>query len=154
MLSSYFINLFEYDSTVNFQLLNLLRELPSTDVKTRSIFSHILSAKVVWIKRLQKQSLSGIEIWPDLTWDECEVLIQENRKTYRSYLEGKSDDDLKSLLQYQNSKGKEFSTPIRDILMHVIIHGGYHRGQIARAVRQSGNEPINTDYITYVRSLE
>jgi len=35
----------------------------------------------------------------------------------------------------------------------VALHGSYHRGQVAAAVRAAGGEPVNTDYITYVREL-
>jgi len=38
------------------------------------------------------------------------------------------------------------------ILSHVIIHGGYHRGQIAILLRQAGSDPAVTDFIAYVRS--
>jgi uncharacterized damage-inducible protein DinB len=31
------------------------------------------------------------------------------------------------------------------------MHSGYHRGQIAAAVRESGGEPAYTDYIHAVR---
>lgn len=152
MNNSYFAGLFEYDSTVNRQVLELLRNLPSVDEKTRKIFVHLISAKKVWIKRLNHENLSDIAIWPDLNWDECEALIEENSKAYRNYLADKSEEDLAESIHYQNSKGVEFVTPIRDILLHVLVHGGYHRGQIAKAVRESGGEPINTDYIMYVRN--
>jgi uncharacterized damage-inducible protein DinB len=34
------------------------------------------------------------------------------------------------------------------------MHGSYHRGQLARAVREAGAQPINTDFINYVRQLD
>jgi uncharacterized damage-inducible protein DinB len=30
-------------------------------------------------------------------------------------------------------------------------HGTYHRGQIAMQLRQQGLEPVNTDYIMFLR---
>jgi uncharacterized damage-inducible protein DinB len=36
-------------------------------------------------------------------------------------------------------------------LMHVALHGAYHRGQIAQVIRQGGGEPVNTDFITFQR---
>lgn len=154
MTSQYFADLFEYDSTVNRQLLNKLRSLQQIDEKTKSIFSHLINARKVWIKRLNHEGLSGVAIWPEMNWDECEALIEENRKAYQNFLIGKTDSELESKLEYKNSKGIGFLTPVRDILMHVLLHGSYHRGQIARAIRQSGEEPINTDYILYVRNKE
>ncbi len=151
MTSSYLSHLFEYDSTVNRQLLNKLRSLQRVDEKTKSIFSHLLGAKRVWIKRLNQEELSGIAIWPEMNWDECEALIEDNHTGYQQFLGDKTDSELESILIYKNSKGTVFQTPIREILMHVLFHGSYHRGQIARAIRESGEEPIPTDYILYVR---
>ncbi|NIP57628.1 MAG: damage-inducible protein DinB, partial [Gemmatimonadetes bacterium] len=46
---------------------------------------------------------------------------------------------------------EEFRTPIGEILLHVLLHGSYHRGQIALRMRDVGEEPVNTDLITFVR---
>jgi uncharacterized damage-inducible protein DinB len=40
------------------------------------------------------------------------------------------------------------------VLLHVVSHGAYHRGQIASDLRNSGGEPVLTDFIHWVRSLE
>jgi len=37
------------------------------------------------------------------------------------------------------------------MLLQAFTHGGYHRGQIAMQLRQQGLEPVNTDYIIWVR---
>lgn len=57
------------------------------------------------------------------------------------------------LIRYRNSNGEQFDNSIADILTHVINHSSYHRGQIFKMLRQKGEEPINTDYITYARSV-
>jgi uncharacterized damage-inducible protein DinB len=104
--------------------------------------------------RLEGKDLSEQLIWPELSLNDCQKQFTENRNSYMNYLKNISDSELTSDLIYKNSKGKKFQTSILDILMHVIIHGGYHRGQIASTIRQSGGEPINTDYIHYVRFLK
>ena len=152
MTSQYLSHLFEYDAAMNLKLLNKLRSLQNVDKKTKDIFSHLLGAKRIWIKRLNGEDLSGVAVWPEMNWDECEALIAENQDGYRTFLKDKTDEKLESILVYKNSKGTEFQNPVRDILMHVLFHGNYHRGQIARAIRQSGEEPIPTDYILYVRN--
>jgi uncharacterized damage-inducible protein DinB len=54
-------------------------------------------------------------------------------------------------VHYRNSAGNEFDNTVRDILTHVALHGQYHRGQIARAMRAAGREPVYTDYIGFIR---
>jgi uncharacterized damage-inducible protein DinB len=57
--------------------------------------------------------------------------------------------ELAQTIQYSNSKGQPFKNSAGDILFQVINHSTYHRGQIATEFRQSGLEPLLTDYIYY-----
>jgi uncharacterized damage-inducible protein DinB len=52
---------------------------------------------------------------------------------------------------YHNSTGAAFRTPVGDVLQHVFLHGHYHRGQAAAALREAGTTPPWTDYIAWVR---
>lgn len=149
--AAYFARLFDYDSAMNRQVLELLRARPDTDERTRRIFAHLLQANRLWLRRISGREYMSMVIWPELSWEECGKLIDEEEGNWREYLNGLSNDDLSRIAVYNNSKGEEFRTPVRDILTHVLIHGGYHRGQVAYAVRSAGGEPINTDYITYTR---
>ena len=38
-----------------------------------------------------------------------------------------------------------------DILMHMMAHGAYHRGQISQEVRRLGGEVLDTDFIIFQR---
>ena len=143
--------LFDYDTAAARELLDALRDQPATEEHVRAVFAHMLAARRVWIERLQNDGRSETPVWPSLDWDECEALIDENDEAYTAYLAEVSASDLEAPVSYQNSAGREFANRPVDILMHVIVHGGYHRGQIAQSVRRAGGEPINTDYITHLR---
>ncbi|MGE7918037.1 DinB family protein [Viridibacillus sp. NPDC093762] len=67
------------------------------------------------------------------------------------FLTNLANTDLDKLISYKNSKGKECKNSVRDILTHVVLHGQYHRGQINSLLREKGIEPINVDFITFVR---
>ena len=54
-------------------------------------------------------------------------------------------------VSYQNSKGETWSSRKDDILMHLITHSAYHRGQVAAAVRAAGSTPAYTDFIHSIR---
>ena len=58
---------------------------------------------------------------------------------------------LARTIVYTNSKGEPWSSRVSDVLMHVVLHGGYHRGQIAADLREAGFTPAYTDYIEAVR---
>ncbi|NBB87403.1 MAG: hypothetical protein GVY12_14440 [Bacteroidetes bacterium] len=150
MSPDYFVELFDYDSTVNRELLEALRAASNPDERMIAVFAHLLAAKKVWMGRLSGRP-ADTPIWPNLDFSQCEALITENQETYSVYLQDTSDWDLMGQVRYQNSKGTEFTNCVREVLMHVLIHSGYHRGQIAQSMRQERGEPINTGYIFYLR---
>ncbi len=154
MTIQYYERLFDYDARMNQKVYEQITNTSLDLSEAKEIFTHLIAAKQVWIRRLQKESLEGIEIWPDFEAGEVEKQMLEAHKQYREFLSDLSEERLAQDLVYRNSKGKEFRTAIRDILTHVIIHGEHHRGQVAKLVRQAGGDPLNTDYITYVRNLD
>jgi uncharacterized damage-inducible protein DinB len=146
----FFIDLFEYDHSANRQWLEKLRELETIDERPWRLLSHIAATKKVWWHRLQEED-SDVEIWPELSPKECENLLFEMHRYYIDCIDETTDEQLESAITYQNSSGKTFNTPVREVLMHLLTHNHYHRGQIAQSVREQGYEPIWTDYIVYSR---
>ena len=59
--------------------------------------------------------------------------------------------DLGEGIGYRNTRGEYWTSTVGDILTHVVMHGTYHRGQIAAAVRDSGGAPAYTDFIHAAR---
>jgi uncharacterized damage-inducible protein DinB len=134
------------------RLLTLMNTVPLARLQpSLRLFSHLLASERVWMLRLRGEE-SGVQaIWPELTLDELNALAAANRSDYARYLEALGEDDLGGEVAYTNQRGISYRTEVGDILIHVAMHGSYHRGQIAAAVRAAGAEPVNTDYITYVR---
>ena len=149
---NYFQQLYLYDNEMNRQVLEQLRGCKEVEERTRQIFVHLLQAKRIWMGRLRGEKNQDLEIWPDRSWKECAELVEENGRTWLGLLEDLNDDDLEKGITFTTSKGIEYTCSIRDILMHVLVHGGYHRGQIASAMRQAGEEPLLTDYISWTRT--
>ena len=54
-------------------------------------------------------------------------------------------------ISYVNSKGESWSSQVDDVLLHVITHSAYHRGQIASDMRAAGLTPAYTDFIYAIR---
>ncbi len=123
----------------------------SEDPRALEILAHLLASEVVWFARIETGQSAHLKIWPTMSLDECVTLARENSRAYRTLVDGLSESDLTRAVTYRNSKGNRFDTPLGDILLHVAMHGSYHRGQIALRLRESDGEPVNTDYITWVR---
>lgn len=135
--------LFAYDDWANREALRSLRGAPKAALRR---MAHILGAQRTWLHRL-----SGgppVEVWPDLSLDACEAQLDDLRERWRDHL-GK--EQLARSVVYTNTKGQRFEGTAREILMQVVLHGAYHRGQIAADVRAEGREPALTDYIHATR---
>lgn len=141
--------LFDHIEWANRRALDALGRAPHDDA--RELLAHVLATEEVWLARIRTGSSDDLEIWPDLSLEECEALMAENLDGYRALLHSRSVDELRDTVSYRNSRGTPFDTPVVDILLHVALHGSHHRGQIAREIRASGSEPVNTDYMTFVR---
>ena len=94
---------------------------------------------------------SDVAIWPTLSIDEAAALAARNAAELRAMIAPLAADDLAREITYRNSAGKEFRSTLEDILLHVALHGAYHRGQVSLVIRGGGGEPIATDYIGFIR---
>jgi len=78
-------------------------------------------------------------------------LAARNAAELRAVLSSLGLEDLGREIDYRTSDGRAFRSTIEDILLHVALHGSYHRGQIALLIRGGGGEPASTDFIAFVR---
>lgn len=134
------------------RVLASLRSATEPDPKTLEVFAHVLAAEHVWLARLQGVTPRHA-VWPPLSLEACAALVQSNQRDLTQYVVGLEADDLDRGVTYTNSAGRQFRSRIEDILLHVCLHGSYHRGQIAWALRRGGGVPIATDYIAFVRGV-
>ncbi len=135
------------------QALAELRDCPAAWADALALFAHVLAAEHVWLARLQGREPSRA-VWPVLSIEECAALAAENAAGYAAYIDKQADPDLATVVRYRNSQGDEFANTVLDILTHVVIHGAYHRGQIAKATGRAGGHVLITDYIIFARSVE
>jgi uncharacterized damage-inducible protein DinB len=146
--------LFEYDYWANGEALASLSTVGDSAERPRKYFSHVLGAQRIWLGRFESPEPPSAEPWPVLTVEECRAAIEEVHQRCRALLDKLTPEKLDENLAYRNLKGVEFQTPIRDVLMHLIMHSAYHRGQVAATVREAGGKPAATDYMVYVRRMK
>jgi uncharacterized damage-inducible protein DinB len=144
-------NLFSYTDWATPRVIGSLKTLPPGHDTPIKPFAHLLLAEKIWLLRLTGHDSSVVSPEGDLSLAECEALAEENRKGYASYLNSIDEAGLDRILHYKNTKGVEFHTPIKEVLLHLAFHCSYHRGQVASSVRRDGGTAVNTDYITFVR---
>ena len=146
-----FEKLYEHLHWANLRILETLRNSAPGNPQMNRLFSHILLAEQVWLTRIRGIDSSQLPIWSEEDLSACDMLVKQNREGYKALFAELSDADLDRIVNYSNSRGKPFQTSIRDILTHVALHGQYHRGQLNSRLRDGGLEPVNVDFITFVR---
>jgi uncharacterized damage-inducible protein DinB len=144
--------LFAHARWADERTLEALRGAPTAAAEALRVYAHVLGAEHTWLSRLRRQP-PRVAIWPTLGVEECAVLARENADEFDAFLDSLGPDDISREVDYRNSAGEPFRTRIGDILLHVALHGSYHRGQVAIALRQGGAVPLPTDYIVFVRGV-
>ncbi|MCO6429641.1 MAG: DinB family protein [Deltaproteobacteria bacterium] len=114
------------------------------------LISHIVAAERIWLDRLVG-ARSETTVWPDLTMQECLARIHANADSYGQFFSTLTPEKLSSKVRYTNQRGDTFEDGVSNILLHVLSHGAYHRGQIASSIKRSGGVPAQTDYIFFTR---
>lgn len=133
------------------RVLESLRQ-PAVPERALQLYAHVLGAEHVWLARLDGRQ-AELPVWPSLTLERCETVARDNVRGFRAYVDRLTSDDLPRTVHYRNSAGLEFDSGIEEILLHVAMHGSYHRGQVTLLVRGAGAEPAPTDYIAFVRGV-
>lgn len=140
--------LFQYDFWANREVATALGTLKTPPPASLKRLAHIVSAETLWLERLTQQKQT-YPVWPEFTLDQCKLGLDSVAKRWMDCLA--TTTDLSQTVTYKNTKGESFTSVKSDILMHVILHSAYHRGQIAADMRAAGFTPAYTDFIHAVR---
>ncbi len=136
----------------NTRVLDSLRAADGADSRVLELFGHLVAAEHVWQTRLEGKATT-VAVWPALSLDQAALLAAENVERLRKFVSGLKPADLDREVTYTNTAGQTFTTGVQDILLHVALHGAYHRGQIAIGLRSAGRVPASTDFIAFVRGV-
>jgi uncharacterized damage-inducible protein DinB len=149
-MSAHLRRLFSYDDWANREVLAALRSSRTAPDRPVKLMAHIFAAERLWLERLEQKKQS-VPVWPEVTLQQCDAEAAELPRRWKKYLQGMTDADLALTISYKNSKGESWNSRKEDILLHVIMHSAYHRGQIAADMRALGFTPAYTDFIHGVR---
>jgi len=157
-LRDYLLKLAQYNVWANLKFIQLLKEqennilLSPCDSSFVNIFEtckHIWLGETGWLARLQNRGWQTKEI--DNFHDEPKVLFTAWLGTSKAYIPMIENSDLNEKINFTHDKIK-YSISRIDIILTIINHGNYHRGQIVTMLRQLGvNDIPKTDYIEWVR---
>jgi uncharacterized damage-inducible protein DinB len=129
------------------------RDLGSSFKSVRDTVAHTYAAEWAWYERWQGRSPTALlpyDQFADVAslraaWAAHEVKM-------RAYVGGLDDASVDRVIDYKLLSGAEGSTPLCQMLQHVVNHASYHRGQVTTMLRQLGATPAKPmDMIAYYR---
>ena len=142
-----------YNDWANRRALESLRVMKSPSSRAARALAHLLLVEKLWLSRLRREEIKQGpgDFFPELPLTQCEGLIDETLTGYTQYIRTLTEAQLDVIGNYETLAGSKYVASRRDVLAHVMNHSTYHRGQVALAIREDGGEPLQTDYILFVR---
>ena len=120
----------------------------------RDTVAHLYAADYVWFQRWIGKAPKGLiayDQFPDATsirtaWKDLETEV-------RQFVDNLGDAGVNQLFDYTLLSGAPDTAPFWQMLVHVVNHGSYHRGQVTTLMRQLGAHPPKpTDMIAFFRT--
>ena len=126
----------------------LTRDFGSADKSILGTLVHVMAADRIWLSRVQGAgpgpfledsdfSLEALaERWPGV-WSGWQSVLEKA--------------DGSRVVAYTDTKGRQYSNLLGDIVLHVVNHATHHRGQVAGFLRALGHRPPATDLTAMLR---
>ncbi len=158
MQAAEIIDLYRYNDWANNLLLHAATSLSPEEVNrdlggsyksVRDVIAHITSAEWAWLERWNGISPQSIPEWVAQDLSVLAGYLSDVQARRRLFLESLSDDALSSEVAFQFLSGAADHHPLSDLLIHVVDHSSYHRGQVASKLRQTGATPPPTGFIAF-----
>lgn len=141
------------DAVAALPAAELERDFGTADKSVIGTLAHTYGGDRVWLARVRgdaPQRLPGAEIHDLPRLREAWLGIGADWKTWAAPL---SDEDFQQAISYHDLKGNPWTTPLWQVVLHVVNHASHHRGQAAGFLRSLGHTPPPLDLIAYYRSM-
>jgi uncharacterized damage-inducible protein DinB len=132
----------------------LHRHLFSSYPSVHATLLHIFRADRIWLSRVVARQISpfGQPGEESISLEALERQWHAVSDEFIHWASALSDERIDGALNYVNLRGEAHTLFIWHIVLHVVNHGSYHRGQITTMLRQLGHVPPGTDLSLYYLS--
>ncbi|KMY52993.1 hypothetical protein AC623_02460 [Bacillus sp. FJAT-27231] len=124
------------------------REVQSVFPSISEVAAHMLTVDHLWFERIKGvENEGGVPVQFTSVGEAAEKMLQlhEDISTFLAQA------NTNQLIEYQTSEGEPYTNTIGEVIMHIVNHGTYHRGNITAILRQLGGKGVSTDYIYFLR---
>lgn len=132
----------------------LSRDFATADRSVLGTLIHIFRADRIWFARVSGEALEN----PKDPADESLAALRERWPVlldrWVDWVDHQSQQDLEKTCIYHDLRGKPWTTPYWQIVLHLVNHQTHHRGQVSGFIRSLGHTPPSLDLARYYRQLE
>lgn len=129
------------------------KEVPSSFSSLYQTIVHMWNAESIWWQRMKLQERIIVPgDTPNLSMEDAISGLQQQDRLWEHWISQATLAALEHVFQYQNNRKEQFKQPVYQMILHVLNHNTYHRGQLVNILRQLGEEKIpQTDFIIWSR---
>ena len=145
-----------YSRWATFKLIDAARSLSEEQLRrdlgnsfggVLATLTHIYAADRIWLSRLRgTPRFTLLDDGEEFTLDQLAAAWPQVNDGLAAYLD---TAQVGGDLHWTNLQGKKAHLPVWQVLLHVVNHATYHRGQITTMIRQLGGAAVSTDLIYY-----
>ena len=129
------------------------RDLGSSFKSIRDTLAHTYAAENAWYSRWHGNSPTALipaDQFPDV--ESLRVAWTELESKVRAFINDNGEEGVTRVIDYKLLSGQPGSSPLWQMLQHVVNHASYHRGQVTTMIRQLGGTPAKSvDMIAFYR---
>ena len=160
MSTATFISLFGYKAWANAELFELLASLPAEHAEQLHTCIRTLNHIYV-VDRIFRAHLSGEPRPFEATNTKATPLLEQLRQDvestdawYRSYVSSLTAAELPQVLDFTFTDGDRGRMSREEILLHLLTHGVYHRGNVGQVLKSISVVPPRDLYTKFLHQSE
>jgi uncharacterized damage-inducible protein DinB len=151
--------LFSYKAKINCEFLAAMRQFdgatPAKEIAIR-VLNHTYAVDRIFAANLQRAehgytSPNPLQV-PSL--EELSAAIKTSDQSYIDYVSGLDKTQLAERIDFRFTDGLPGRMSREEMLMHVTVHGEYHRGQLALLMMQNSVTPPGDGFTSFLHKAE
>lgn len=147
MKKKLFLKQIDYELWANNILIKAISDAHTPDERVYKLLSHLLIAPNTWLNRTLTKT-QYLKLWDKLPMEDCLLLSLKNYKEWREFILSKTDKELQGKIFFP-FMGEPSTISIEDLLIHLVNHSSYHRGQIISLLKGKLTQLPLTTYIAF-----
>jgi uncharacterized damage-inducible protein DinB len=147
-----------YDEWANARLLGAASALSLADQErglggsfgsVRAVVAHVVGAEWLWLQRWRGENPSTLPPWLGESTVQLHARLAQVEAERTILVAALRDEDVHREVAYRLLNGTPGTRRLDELILHVVNHSTYHRGQIADMIRRLGVKPPSSDLLEF-----